>query len=68
MIFQDKIPADFNIPIQISRKDNSKELIVVVNNFKDNTIPELKKYNPTTIDVFDMSLEDIFIAYVGGNI
>ena len=43
-----------------------KELVLAVRNYSDETIAAVKALKPRTMTVEDMSLEEIFIALVGG--
>ena len=58
-------PAVTGMDGVLSAEAIGKELVVIVNNFSDDTPAMLRQLHPLALEVEDMSLEDIFIAMVG---
>ena len=60
-------PASFNsIPSVLTVETAGRQSAIAVSNFSDETLAAARALNPGDIDVQDLSLEDIFVAMVGG--
>jgi ABC-2 type transport system ATP-binding protein len=64
MVFDDGIP-DLHLTGQLSHETLGRQIRVSVNNFSDKTLAEARALNPKSLDLEDLSLEDIFVALVG---
>ena len=64
--FDDTPPAAAGIHGLLHAETVGKELVLTVCNFSDDTLAAVKALSPRTLTVEDMSLEEIFIAMVGG--
>lgn len=64
LTFEDSVP-EVQIGGQIHSETLARQMVVTVRDFTDKTVDEVRRYNPKTVGVEDMSLEDIFVALVG---
>jgi len=63
----ENMPKSFNaIPGILSTEIVGRQAGIVVKDYTENTLKIAKSLNPTEIRVEDLSLEDIFVAMVGG--
>ncbi len=66
MIFENNPPIDIKIDGIQEIKTDGHEVLITTKDFKENTLNILKgKYSPKSLNVIDLSLEDIFVALVG---
>ena len=65
LVFEDTPPTIRTDGI-LSTESAGRQVCLTVNGFSDAVIAKVKEYNPRSIDVTDLSLEDIFVALVGG--
>ena len=63
-VFEDA-PPSIRVDGLLSTETAGRQLRLIVRDFSDGTLAEIKSYNPRSLDVEDMSLEDIFVALVG---
>ena len=65
LVFEDTPPA-VRMEGVLYSESAGRQVSLTVNGFSDAVIAKVKEYNPRSIDVTDLSLEDIFVALVGG--
>jgi ABC-2 type transport system ATP-binding protein len=66
MIFPNNPPKEIRTNGMLAVKTDRHEALVTVKGFNEETLNFLKtKYSPRSIDIIDLSLEDIFVALVG---
>jgi ABC-2 type transport system ATP-binding protein len=66
MIFENNPPIDIKIDGIQEIKTDGHEVLITTKDFKEDTLNILKeKYSPKSLNVIDLSLEDIFVALVG---
>jgi ABC-2 type transport system ATP-binding protein len=64
----DTMPASFNcIPSVLSIEIDGRQAAVTVQDYGEATLSAAKSLHPSEIRVDDLSLEDIFVAMVGGS-
>ncbi|MBI3921926.1 MAG: ABC transporter ATP-binding protein [Armatimonadetes bacterium] len=67
LIFPSGCPDTVEIPGLLSTQKNGRETLLTVQGFSDATLRTLEEeYTPQTIEVHDLSLEDIFVETVKG--
>ncbi|OGF46459.1 MAG: hypothetical protein A2231_12860 [Candidatus Firestonebacteria bacterium RIFOXYA2_FULL_40_8] len=66
-VFKEKAP-EVNFGGIICKKADGRELVTIVENFGEEILSKIKKEKPESLDVYDMNLEEIFVAYAGGRI
>ncbi len=59
-------PADWISDDVLAAEHSGRQSAIVVRDFSDETVAKAKAAKPTEIRVDDLSLEDIFVAMVGG--
>lgn len=64
MVFDGTVPTDINITGILDRRTTGHELTLTVKDYTQETGKELARFHPSVFDVFDMTLEDIFISMV----
>ena len=66
MIFENNPPQEIKINGMLQVKIDGHEALVTVKDFKEDILKAMnEKYSPKTIDIINLSLEDIFVALVG---
>jgi ABC-2 type transport system ATP-binding protein len=65
MTFDDKVPDLSSIPHLLSFESTGRQPSIIVSHFNDATMSALKQLKPVSMDVIDLSLEDIFVAIAG---
>ncbi len=65
LTFNDNIPPDIKLDGTINYKSIGRQAYITIREHSDQIIAQTKQYQPQTIQVEDLSLEDIFIALVG---
>jgi len=65
LTFNDNIPPDIKLDGTINYKSIGRQAYITVREHSDQIIAQAKQYQPQTLQVEDLSLEDIFIALVG---
>jgi len=62
----DEVPQSFAALTHVLTVETSgRQAVVTTKHFSDETLAQARGLNPSTIDVQDMNLEDIFVALVG---
>jgi len=61
----DSPPPDISLPNTLAAEKRGRQELIAVDNFSDETIARAKAASPASIEVQDMSLEEIFVALVG---
>lgn len=64
MVFEDTAPS-VKLDGMISTETAGRQVRVTVRQFSDAVLEKAKGYNPRSVEVEDLSLEDIFVALVG---
>jgi len=69
LIFEDKIPEEifFNDKNDklLKKKVIGHELVMIIKNFTPEILKKLEKFGPKSMEVIDLTLEDIFVSLVG---
>jgi len=66
MIFDDKVPEDFDVPGLLKKESSGHEVSVIVKDFKKEILDEISnKYKPKSSEIQTLTIEDIFVAMVG---
>ena len=66
MIFENNPPQEIKINGMLQVKIDGHEALVTVKDFKEDILKTMnEKYSPKSIDIINLSLEDIFVALVG---
>ena len=66
MIFENNPPKEMNIDGMLQAKIDGHEALITVKDFKEDILKTMnEKYSPKSIDIINLSLEDIFVALVG---
>ena len=66
MIFENNPPQEIKINGMLQVKIDGHEALVTVKDFRENILKTMnEKYSPKSIDIINLSLEDIFVALVG---
>ena len=63
-IFEDT-PPTIRVDGLLSSEAAGRQVRLTVQDFSDDTLAQVRRHNPRSVDVEDMSLEDIFVALVG---
>ena len=63
-VFEETPPA-MHLDGLLHTETAGRQIKLTVNDFSDKTLAQAKGYNPRSVEVEDMSLEDIFVALVG---
>ncbi len=63
--FTAESPTPPPLPGLLGAESVGKELLLTVRNFNDETLAAVRTLNPASLQVEDLSLEDIFVALVG---
>ena len=64
LTFEDA-PPKLDLDGLLCTETAGRQTRLTVNGFSENTLVQLKRYNPRSVDVEDLPLEDIFVAFVG---
>jgi len=66
LIFDGQVPAQVSIPGMLSTHRHEHELVVTTQSFDDAALQSARATGASSIEVLDLSLEDIFVEVVGG--
>lgn len=65
ILFRDEVPERLEVDGILRSRRDGREMIVVLERFEDSKLDQIRKYPIESVDVMKLSLEDIFLAYVG---
>jgi ABC-2 type transport system ATP-binding protein len=65
LIFEEQIPERVSFPELIKKETLGHELILTVKDYTPELSKRLAEFNPKSINVVDLPLEDIFVSLVG---
>jgi len=66
-VYKDNAP-DVSFDGMLCKKTEGRELLAIAGDFNDTVLSGIKKGKPENVEVYDMNLEEIFVAYAGGKI
>lgn len=65
LAFPDTVPSPMNVDGLLSVETAGRQARLIVRNYSDETMAQVKRCQPQSIEIEDLSLEDIFVALVG---
>ncbi len=65
ILFRDEAPEKLELDGILRSRRDGREMIVVLERFEKSKLDQIRKYPIESLDVMKISLEDIFLAYVG---
>lgn len=63
--FDDGVPAHLKVDRIINQERSGSSLSITVENYSDDILEQIKSYRTKSIQFVDLSLEDIFVEYLG---
>ena len=66
MTFEEDAPAGMDLAGALAVESVGRQSSAVVRGYSDDVLAQARRYRPRTLDVEDLSLEDVFVALVGG--
>ncbi|MDD3925502.1 MAG: ABC transporter ATP-binding protein [bacterium] len=64
LLFDAEPPSDIDLPGIVKRQSSGRELLLTVRDYTPQLTESLGRYNPRSVEVLDMCLEDIFVSLV----
>ena len=65
IVFRDRAPEKVEIEGLLRCQRANREMELVLEQFNEGKLAQIRKYPVESLEVIDLSLEDIFVAYVG---